>query len=67
MTNRILIEVLGGTVQAVYADNTDIQVIVYDHDNIDAGDPPPTWDDYEDVEPMRDWPLQRIRAPLTGS
>ena len=34
--NQIIIEVSGGLVQAVYADNPDIDVRILDWDNIDS-------------------------------
>lgn len=34
---RILIEIKGGMVQGVYADNPDLQVIVVDWDDLAAG------------------------------
>lgn len=37
--NRLVILVDGGVVQGVYTDSPDIQVIVADRDNHEAGDP----------------------------
>lgn len=42
MTIKICIEVRGGNVQAVYTNIPGTtEVVVYDHDNIQAGDPSP--------------------------
>lgn len=35
---RIIIEVSGGVVQSVYADDTDISIAVLDHDDNESGD-----------------------------
>lgn len=37
---KIVIVVQGGNVQNVYGTNSDVEVILVDHDNINAGDPP---------------------------
>lgn len=48
---RIIIDVKGGAVQAVYGDllpqGVDIEVILRDHDFIEAGDPDPMPADYK--------------------
>jgi hypothetical protein len=37
--SKILIEVSGGSIQRILS-SEDLEVIIIDHDNIDAGDPP---------------------------
>lgn len=36
MKNRIIIRVVGGNIQGVLADNKNIEVIVFDEDNMEA-------------------------------
>lgn len=36
MKNRIIIRVVGGNIQSVLADNKNIEVIVFDEDNMEA-------------------------------
>ena len=48
--NRIVIEISGGCVTAVYTDDDNVDVIVADYDNIAAGDPNPL--DFKPEEQM---------------
>lgn len=49
MKRRIVVEVMGGVVQSVYGDpmpeGVELDIIVRDHDNIEAGDDDPISDD----------------------
>ena len=38
---KILIEISGGVLSAVHASEPDVEVILWDYDNIQAGDAPP--------------------------
>ena len=48
---RIVIDIQGGLLQAVYGDrlpeNVEVEFILRDRDNIDDGDPDPMGEDYE--------------------
>jgi hypothetical protein len=48
---RIIIDVQGGAVQSVYGDllpdGVNVEIILRDHDNIEAGDPDPMPEDYK--------------------
>ena len=51
---KVVIEVEGGLVQNVFTDMPMMDVMVYDRDNINAGDDPPTEYDYP-THPLTDF------------
>ena len=38
---KIIVYISGGLLSAVYSTDPEVEVILYDEDNVEAGDPPP--------------------------
>ena len=53
LRSKVVVYVVGGTVQAVYTNDGSIKVMVYDEDNIERGDNPPD---------MYDFPIENLKT-----